>query len=250
MGILAIMDKYDFPLTVGLLAYNEEANIHAVIEETLAFCKERLSDWEVVIVDDGSTDHTAALAKEMCDKEPNLRLISHGENRGMGAGIRTVIENATKRLFTFNAADGQIPADQLAKLLDRAHEADIVSSTYSNRRETWLREGISRGLRTYLKALGGIDFELQGLYLFPSGPAKVIAPLIEAQTFYFSFDLIRRGRERGMSLVTAQIACRPRQTGRSKVLRPRRIVSVAAEAARSSSHRWFFFGIDSSKSRF
>lgn len=244
------MATYDHPLTVGLLAYNEEANIHAVIEETLDFCKEHLSDWEILVVDDGSTDHTAALAQELCDKEPNLRLISHEKNEGMGAGIRTVIQNATKKIFTFNAADGQIPAAELSKLLERAGAADIVSSTYANRRETRLREWVSRSFRVYLKVVGGIDFELQGLYLFPTGPAKVIEPLIEARTFYFSFELIRRGLERGMSLATAQIVCRPRKSGRSKVLNPRRIASVAAEAARSSSRRWFFYGIDSSKSRF
>ncbi len=217
-------------LSIALLMFNEEENIAAALDETLEFCRGALDDWEIIVVDDGSTDRSASIVEEYIEKEPRIRLVRHPTNRGMGAGIRTGIENAEKETFIFNAADGQIAMAEIGKLLPLLDGADIVLSTYANRRETFFRELLSRSFRVYLRLVADIGFELQGLYLYPTQIAKENASHIDANTFFFSFELIQRGIERGLVTATTQITCRPRDFGTSKVANPKRIVRVGKEA--------------------
>jgi glycosyltransferase involved in cell wall biosynthesis len=219
-------------LSVVLLAYDEEENLRGAVEETVAFLERSVSDWELTVVDDGSTDRTAAIAGELAERWERVRLVRHGANRGMGAGMRTGIAAATKDYFVFNAADGQIPAAELGKLLPLLERADIALSTYSNRRESFARELVSRGFRAYLAIVAGIRFELQGLYLYPAEVARELAPLIAADTFFFSFELIQRGIERGLTTATTRIECRPRAAGSSKIFNLARVRRVGGESLR------------------
>lgn len=231
-------------LTIALLAYNEEHSLPHVLEDTLAFCQAHLEDYEIIVVDDGSTDGTAQVARRFEQQHPQVRLVQHEANFGMGRGIRTGIREARKDSFLFNAADGQIPAAEIGKLLPLLDQADIALSTYENRRETLARHLTSRGFRLYLRAVADIRFRLEGLYIFPAGPAKAIEPLILANTFFFSFELVQRGLERGLALATTQMRCQPRTAGASKVFKPRRIIEVGREAAAYGLRKWFYLGTD------
>jgi glycosyltransferase involved in cell wall biosynthesis len=226
-------------LSIVLLMYDEEGNIAAVLDETLAFAREAFSDFEILVVDDGSTDRGSDVVREYAVREPRVRLVSHDRNRGMGAGMRTGIRNARMPLLVFNAADGQVAAAEIGKLLPLLGRADVVLSTYGNRRETWARELVSRAFRLYLRAVAGIRFELQGLYLYPTRVARELEPLIAADTFFFSFELIERGVERGLVTATTEMTCRPRTRGSSKIFNARRIVRVGREAARYGLARRF-----------
>ncbi|MCP4599532.1 MAG: glycosyltransferase family 2 protein [Proteobacteria bacterium] len=227
-------------ISIALLMFNEEDNIAAALKETLEFCRETLSDWEIIVVDDGSTDRSASVVEKYAEKETRIRLVRHGTNLGMGAGIRTGIESAEKETFIFNAADGQIATAEIGKLLPLLDRADIVLSTYSNRRESIARELISRSFRLYLRLVANIRFELQGLYFYPTRAAKEYAPKIEANTFFFSFELIQRGIEGGLTAATTHMTCRPRQFGASKVANLKRITRVGKEALNYGIRKRFF----------
>jgi glycosyltransferase involved in cell wall biosynthesis len=219
-------------LTLAILAYNEEPNVGLAIGEAIEFLSKALDDWEIVVVDDGSTDRTIAIANDAAAKEPRVRVVSHDRNRGMGAGIASAIRAATKDHFVFNAADGQIAMSEVGKLLPLLDRADIVLSTYANGRETAGRAALSRAFRAYLRLVAGVRFELEGLYLYPTAAAKEFAPRVRAETFFFSFALVALGLERGLRASTTGILCAPRRHGASKVVHPRKIAAVAAEAAR------------------
>lgn len=217
-------------LSIAILAFNEEENLSKTLDETIAFCEEELLDWEIIVVDDGSRDSTAAVAERYSLKETRVRLVRHAENLGMGAGIRTGIECAQKSHFVYNAADGQVAAREIGKALALLNSADIALSVYENRRETLSRELLSFGLRLYMRLLDGIKFKHEGLLVFPTKEAKEIAPLIRANTFFFCFELIQRGLERGLTAATTRIVCKPRVSGSSKVANPRHILRVAKDA--------------------
>ena len=216
-------------LTMALLMFNEAASISSVLDETLSFCEGALEDFEIVVVDDGGTDGSAEIVRRRMTSEPRLRLVSHPVNRGMGAGARSALGAAEKSHFVFNAADGQIPAAELGKMLPLLARADGVLSTYENRRSPG-RRVLSRGLRAYLRLAAGIRFSLEGLYIVPTGIAREVASEIPLDTFLFSFALIDRCMARGVTFDTCEIACRPRLEGRSKVLGPGRMARIGREA--------------------
>ena len=219
-------------LTYAILMYNEELNIRRAVDEAVRFLEGHLEDWEIVAVDDGSADGSAAVVEELAAADPRIRLERHLENRGMGAGIATAIRAAAKDVFTFNAADGQIPADQLARMLPGLDGADMVLTVYEGGREDMVRAVVSKLFRLFLLAAAGMRFRHEGIYLFPTAHAKRLADEIEARTFFFSFALIQKGLDAGLTANTARIICAPRASGRSKVLNFRRIGKVAREVLR------------------
>ena len=85
--------------------------------------------------------------------------------------------------------------------------------------------------------LGIVDFELEGLYVFPTRLARELAPAIRAETFFFSFELIHRAQQRGATIASATMRYLPRVEGRSKVANLARIRRVAAEVERYARAR-------------
>lgn len=219
-------------LTLIYLCLNEEQALGRTLDEALAFCRAELTDWEVIVVDDGSTDNSANIVRKYADTEPRIRLLQHPRNLGMGAGLKTGIAGAHKDYFCMLAADGQIPAQELRKMLPSLQKAPIVLSTYGNRPNNALRTFISRGFRVYMRGLVGVDFALEGTYLFPVALARDTIGLhrIAANTFFFSFELIIRAKRLGIATADTTISSLPRlDGGGSRVANIKQIRKVAEE---------------------
>lgn len=219
-------------LSLILLAYNEQDSLDHVLDDVVSYAEERVHDWEILIVDDGSSDATGDIARARSQSEPRIRVVTHPVNRGMGAGMASGIAAADKHYLVFLPADGQTPVRAIDRMLPLTDRADIVVTTYENGRDSLVRTALSAGLRGYMQVTAGIDFQLEGLYLYPVHAAKQFAPAIRANTFFFSFELIDRGLASGLTLAHTTMTCLPRQTGNSKVANLRRIVRVGREVAR------------------
>lgn len=224
-------------LSLVVLAWNEEASVVGFLEESLAWLDGLPGSHEILVVDDGSTDQTADRALEVAARDRRVRVHRHERNQGMGAGMRTGFQNARGDYVSILAADGQVPARALEELLPALDAADIVLSVYSRRPGELYRVGLSVGMRLMMRALLGITFRLEGIYLFPTRVAteEVGLDLVGATTFFFSFELIARALALGHTATTVTIAPLPRQHGASKVANLRRIRRVAGELAR---FRW------------
>ena len=224
-------------LTLIYLAYNEGKNLRSVLEEGITFCQENLSDWQIVVVDDGSTDGSNLVVESVAGEEPRVSLCRHPTNRGMGAGMSSGVKAAQKDYFVFLAADGQTPAQNLLPLIPHLKTADIVSTTYPRNARDFVRTALSRGLRAYMRLRLGIRFQLEGLYLFPTKAGKSMVGKIESETFFFSFELIDRGLREGMTVVTTEMPYEERKEGQSKVANVRRILRVAKEVNKYAARR-------------
>jgi glycosyltransferase involved in cell wall biosynthesis len=123
-------------LSVVLPAFNEEANVDAVVRKCAAYLEQRVPDYELLVVNDGSREILNRLAGEL----PRLRPLHHAENRGYGAALRTGFGAATKRFVFYMDGDGQFDIDDLDKLLPLATDDDhIVTGFRIERRDPFVR---------------------------------------------------------------------------------------------------------------
>ena len=220
-------------LSLVVLAYDEEATVGPFVEDCLRFLDTRPGDHEVIVVDDGSADATAARVLEVAGRDARVRLVTHLDNMGMGAGMRSGFEHARGSHVSVLAADGQVRAWELDKLIPHLATAPIVLSVYARRPSEVYRVGLSVGLRAVMRVLLGLSFRLEGIYLFPVDVARdeIGLDTVASTTFFFSFELISRAIARGHRTHTVTIEPLPRTAGASKVVSARRIARVAEELA-------------------
>jgi len=122
-------------ISAVLPAYNEEANLEEVVERT----SRALATWarvsEIIVVDDGSQDGSAALLERLKAAYPTLRVVRHPHNRGYGAAVRSGYLAARFPWVFMMDADNQFDPAELGLLLQHAGEADIVTGYRKQRRD-------------------------------------------------------------------------------------------------------------------
>jgi len=106
-------------ITIIIPAYNEESNICGVVESIGKISNNR---WEIIVVDDGSTDKTS----ELVEKYEFIKLIRHNYNKGNGSSIKTGINNAKGEYIVVVDADNQHNPVDIEKLVDNLKEYDLV----------------------------------------------------------------------------------------------------------------------------
>jgi dolichol-phosphate mannosyltransferase len=205
-------------VSVIILAYNEAENLAPMLRESLDWLSANLEHWELLVVDDGSTDNTGEVAYEFAAEDARVRVIVHAENRGMGGGMKSGIAVATCDYFTIIAGDGQHATSELARMIPALANADIVTTYHENQREL-SRRFLSWGFRRLMQWACGINFVLEGIYLFPRRVAveEIGLATIPGNTFFFSFELIARALRNGHTLSTCAMKVRRREHGSSKV---------------------------------
>lgn len=143
-GGVTKLDARVSSLSVVLPALNEELNVGAMIEASLEVLPSLAEDYEVIVVDDGSRDGTAAVAEEWVERaHPAVRLLIHDRNLGYGAAIRTGLQHATKDLIFYTDADRQFDVGELAYFLPMAVDHDLVVGFRVYRYDAVLRAMIS-----------------------------------------------------------------------------------------------------------
>jgi len=108
--------------SVVVPAYNEEAGVLATVEALKQQLAPLAGSFEIIVVDDGSTDGTAQLLAG-CD---GIRVVTHERNRGYGAALKTGIRRARHDLIVITDADGSYPNDRIPELVGLAASADMV----------------------------------------------------------------------------------------------------------------------------
>jgi len=217
-------------ITVVVLAFNEELNLPKMLDESIEFLQRRVPDWEIVVVDDGSKDGTRAVAEDYATRYPQVVVVAHETNRGMGAGMKSGIRAATRDYFTIIAGDGQHPTPELEGMIGGLAEAEIVTTYHSNQREL-PRRVLSWGFRKAMWWACGIDFVLEGIYLFPRRVAvdEIGLENVPPDTFFFSFELIARALRAGHTITVRPMIVRRREHGTSKVASANRIKRISRE---------------------
>ena len=233
-------------VSCAIMAYNEEANLEAAVNEVRACLEASGRRYEILIVDDGSRDATAAiadrLATELSRAGGAVRAIHHRLNRGPGSAIVTGLQEATEPLFCFHPGDNQVEfADVVTALALLDEGYDVLVGQRSDRRDySWSRKVASYGyigLAWLLFGLSGFrDFNF--IYLYRTAPIRALLPLTSNGVFLCT-EILVRARDHGMRIGVAKAAYRPRTAGVSTVGRPVVVARTFAQMARFWARRQF-----------
>jgi dolichol-phosphate mannosyltransferase len=141
-------------------AYNEQENIGKVIQETLAYVRKKPYDWEIIIVDDASTDNTVQIVKDFSKKEPRIKLINHKINTGYTGAMNTALKNATGDIIFFIDSDRQYKISEIDEFIDKINQGyDLVVCQRKKISDTKLRILLSKFYNFIFKLLFRIDEE-------------------------------------------------------------------------------------------
>ena len=130
----------DKSLSVFFPCYNEEGTVETLTKDAVKVASAITSDFEVIIINDGSSDSTAEIAERLAEEMPQVRLVNHEVNSGYGAALQTGFRAATKEYIFYTDGDCQFDIKELPKLLPLADKYDIVSGYRINRQEGPLRK--------------------------------------------------------------------------------------------------------------
>ncbi len=143
-------------LSVILPARNEEEAIATTIHEVSDTLSAWMLDFEVIVIDDGSKDHTGVILDTIAATHPYLKVIHHPVNQGYGAALVSGFEAITKDLVFFMDSDGQFDIHDLERFFPLLEEYDAVLGYRVNRQDTWMRKVNAWGW----KILVGMVFDI------------------------------------------------------------------------------------------
>ena len=211
------MDAARPGLSLVIPAYNEAATVEQAVQEADAALGSLFDEYELLLVDDGSTDDTIPIAAHLQLDHPRLRLLRHPSNRGYGAALRTGFAAARFDLVAFTDADCQFDLRDLGPMADRAAEVPVVVGYRADRQDPWRRRFLSWGYNRLVRTLLGTgvrDCDC-ALKVFRR---DVLADLLPASRgFFVNTEMLTRARRLGYAVEEVPVAHRLRAGGASKV---------------------------------
>ncbi len=141
-------------------AHNEEANLEALVEEALTALPALAEKFEIIAVNDGSRDHTAAIADELAGKHPGVfRVVHHPTNLGYGAALRSGFRASRYGLIAFIDGDRQFKVADVGRLTERlagSDKPDVVVGFRLKRADPLIRRWYARIYRFANRVFFGV----------------------------------------------------------------------------------------------
>lgn len=232
-------------LTVVVPAWNEERRLAATVEEVVAAARRRLPAFEVVVVDDGSTDGTAAVAGRLAARFPEVSVARHPANLGVGAAYHTGLTRARFPYLTLVPGDNAFHAAALDAVFALVGKVEMVVSYRANpRARTPARRLLSACCTRAMRVVAGRPIrDAHSLYVFPVAQARQVRRNTGYGYHIETLATLLRG---GVPYAEVPVRLNPRPDSSSKVMR----LGVLARLAATMGRQFFRFVVLREKVRF
>ncbi len=172
-------------ITFVVPALNEEGSLAGAVSDFLLAVNGRFSSYEIILIDDGSTDQTGAIADQIAAKNPLVKVIHHACNMGIGFSLREGYGLATKDYVIWGPSDRGLTVESFTTMFDHLNEADILIPFIANPSFRPLsRQMISRAYVLMLNLLFGLGLRY---YNAPIVYRTKIIQHVKATSTGFSF---------------------------------------------------------------
>ncbi len=193
-------------LSIIIPAYNEELRLPETLERIVAYLQASGREAEVLVVDDGSKDRTAAVAESFRSRIPLLRVVSNGVNRGKGYSVRHGMQEARGRIALFTDADLSAPIEDAGKLIDALENCDVaigsraVDRSLISVHESPFREFAGIIFNMIVRIILWLPFvDTQcGFKAFRREPCRIIFEQQTIERFGFDPELLYLARHHGL----------------------------------------------------
>lgn len=179
-------------------AYNEGASIKKNLIEIKKALKPYVDSFEILAVDDGSSDNTKEQIMEAASSDPEIRYAGYDKNRGKGGAIKHGVTEAKGDVIGFIDADLDISPEHLVKYLEHMNETgcDVVIGSKMHKDSELdyppMRRFVSLGYYVILKVLFGMNVKdtQTGVKLYKAPLIKKIAPLLKVKGYAFDIEVL------------------------------------------------------------
>jgi len=227
-------------VSVVVPCYDEEATLEPTLEELVGVLEKAQLSWQVIVVDDGSRDRSAEVARRYSEGDERVLLIKHRHNMGSGQAIWTGIQHAEGRYVIYVPADGQFDHGEIPMFVKAAEEgADVVIGHRLSRDDYTLYRRASSAVFLWLcNTLFEHQFQdVNWVHLWRRDIFNEFEP--QSRGVFFLEEILVRSRSLGKRVVEVPSLYRPRQGGSAKGGRPDVIATTIAEMLKLWSKQRF-----------
>lgn len=205
-------------LTVFFPTYNEDQNIKNTVIKARNVLIKLVKNWEIIIVNDGSSDNTKIIAEGLRKYDFRIKVINHSANKGYGASLQSGFYNAKYSWIVFTDSDGQFNFSEITSFFKKQNEtgADLVIGYYKKRRVSKFKIITSRMWEVAVMALFGLhvhDIDC-GFKLIKKEIIDKIPKLESERGAFISSELLIKAKKTGYKIVEVPVTHLPRIKGK------------------------------------